>query len=81
MFDPFESIENHELIDLRDLQKVLAPKEVLEEWQVRPQKLIARYITKYLQRKGRLSLEGHGSFYVKSPRRFKLVQQESENYD
>jgi len=53
----------------------------LEEWQMRPQKLIARYITTYLQRKGRLSLEGHGFMYVKSPRRFKLVQQESENYD
>lgn len=31
--------------------------------------------------KGRLSLDGHGSVAVKSPRRFKLVQQESENYD
>ncbi|KOB71182.1 Uridine phosphorylase 1 [Operophtera brumata] len=30
---------------------------------------------------GRLSLDGHGSIAVKSPRRFKLVQQESETYD
>lgn len=59
----------------------MAPKEVLEEWQKRPQILVSRYITKYLQTKGRLSLEGHGSMAVKSPRRFKLVQQESENYD
>ncbi|XP_011162228.1 uridine phosphorylase 1 isoform X1 [Solenopsis invicta] len=69
------------LLDRLKGDQVMAPKEVLEEWQMRPQKLVARYITTYLQRKGRLSLEGHGSFYVKSPRRFKLVQQESENYD
>ncbi|KAL6427660.1 hypothetical protein ACFW04_008847 [Cataglyphis niger] len=70
------------LLDRLKGDQVLAPKEVLEEWQLRPQTLVARYITKYLQRKGRLSLEGsHGSMYVKSPRRFKLVQQESENYD
>ncbi|XP_020279854.1 uridine phosphorylase 1 isoform X3 [Pseudomyrmex gracilis] len=69
------------LLDRLKGDQVLAPKEVLEEWQMRPQQLVARYIIKYLQRKGRLSLEGHGSMYVKSPRRFKLVQQESENYD
>lgn len=69
------------LIDRFKGDQVLAPKEVLDEWQIRPQELIARYITRYLQRKGRLSLEGHGSMCVKSPRRFKLVQQESENYD
>ncbi|XP_011067008.1 PREDICTED: uridine phosphorylase 1 [Acromyrmex echinatior] len=58
------------LLDRLKGDQVLAPKEVLEEWQMRPQKLIARYITTYLQRKGRLSLEGsHGSMYVKSPRR------------
>ncbi|KPI92853.1 Uridine phosphorylase 1 [Papilio xuthus] len=61
--------------------QVLAPKEVLDEWQERPTKLVCRYIKKHLQMKGRLSLEGHGSIAVKSPRRFKLVQQESENYD
>ncbi|XP_011312955.1 uridine phosphorylase 1 isoform X1 [Fopius arisanus] len=61
--------------------QVNSPKEVLEEWQKRPQELVARYIKRYLQHKGRLSLEGHGSMCVKSPRRFKLVQQESENYD
>ncbi|CAL7933641.1 unnamed protein product [Xylocopa violacea] len=69
------------LIDRFKGDQVLAPKEVLDEWQMRPQQLVSRYITRYLQRKGRLSLEGHGSMCVKSPRRFKLVQQESENYD
>ncbi|KAJ2950015.1 hypothetical protein O0L34_g11352 [Tuta absoluta] len=61
--------------------QVLAPKEVLDEWQQRPTKLVCRYIKKYLQMKGRISLDGHGSVAVKSPRRFKLVQQESETYD
>ncbi|XP_015174382.1 PREDICTED: uridine phosphorylase 1 isoform X2 [Polistes dominula] len=49
------------LLDRLKGDQVMAPKEVLDEWQIRPQKLVARYITKYLQRKGRLSLEGHGS--------------------
>lgn len=62
--------------------QVCAPKEVLNEWQMRPQQLVSRYIKRYLQRKGRLhSTESHGSMCVKSPRRFKLVQQESENYE
>lgn len=69
------------LLDRLKGDQVMAPKEVLDEWVIRPQQLVARYITRYLQRKGRLSLEGHGSMCVKSPRRFKLVQQESENYD
>ncbi|KAL2719202.1 uridine phosphorylase 1 isoform X1 [Vespula squamosa] len=69
------------LLDRLKGDQVLAPKEVLNEWQIRPQILVARYITRYLQRKGRLSLEGHGSMCVKSPRRYKLVQQESETYD
>ncbi|KAK0168245.1 hypothetical protein PV327_002069 [Microctonus hyperodae] len=69
------------LLDRLKGDQLMAPKEVLEEWQKRPQMLVARYITRYLQTKGRLSLEGHGSMCVKSPRRFKLVQQESENYD
>jgi len=57
------------------------PKEVLDEWQQRPQKLVCRYIKKYLSKRG-LILNNHcGSVNVKSPRRFKLVQQESESYD
>ncbi|GLV42075.1 uncharacterized protein CBL_04966 [Carabus blaptoides fortunei] len=69
------------LMDRFKGDQVLAPKEVLDEWQQRPQILVCRYIKKYLQMKGRLSFEGHGSMSVKSPRRFKLVQQESETYD
>ncbi|KAF5279565.1 hypothetical protein FQR65_LT03387 [Abscondita terminalis] len=61
--------------------QVMAPKEVANEWQIRPQKLVARYIKRYLQMKGRISFEGHGSMAVKSPRRFKLVQQESETFE
>nr|CAD7197815.1 unnamed protein product [Timema douglasi] len=62
--------------------QIHAPKEVLDEWQLRPQKLISRYIKHYLSMKGRFLLDGQGgSMCVKSPRRFKLVQQESENYD
>ncbi|XP_025830741.1 uridine phosphorylase 1 [Agrilus planipennis] len=69
------------LLDRLKGDQVMAPKEVLNEWQMRPQKLVARYIKRYLQMKGRLSFEGHGSMAVKSPRRFKLVQQESETFD
>ncbi|XP_045495064.1 uridine phosphorylase 1 isoform X1 [Colias croceus] len=69
------------LLDRLKGDQVLAPKEVLDEWQQRPTKLVSRYIKRYLQMKGRLSLDGHGSIAVKSPRRFKLVQQESETYD
>lgn len=70
------------LLDRLKGDQVLAPKEVLDEWQQRPQKLVSKYIKRYLATKGRLSsLDGHGSMCVKSPRRFKLVQQESENYD
>ncbi|XP_066147459.1 uridine phosphorylase 1 isoform X2 [Euwallacea fornicatus] len=53
--------------------QVAAPKEVMNEYQQRPQTLVARYIKRYLQTKGRLtSFDGHGSIAVKSPRRFKL---------
>ncbi|KAG8221906.1 hypothetical protein J437_LFUL006725 [Ladona fulva] len=72
------------IVDRLKSDQVLASKEILEEWQLRPQKIVARYIKRYLSNKGRLSLENHGhggGFYVKSPRRMKLVQQESETYD
>nr|CAH7730795.1 unnamed protein product [Callosobruchus chinensis] len=61
--------------------RVATPKEVMNEWQLRPQILVARYIKKYLQNKGRISFDGHGSIAVKSPRRFKLVQQESQSIE
>ncbi|XP_044761506.1 uridine phosphorylase 1 isoform X2 [Coccinella septempunctata] len=69
------------LLDRLKGDQVNAPKEVMNEWQIRPQKLVAAYIKKYLQTKGRLPSSGHGPWSVKSPRRFKLVQQESEIID
>ncbi|XP_026479462.1 uridine phosphorylase 1-like [Ctenocephalides felis] len=69
------------ILDRLKSDQVLAPKEVLIEWQNRPQTLVARYIRRYLSTRGRLLSDGHGSVAVKSPRRFKLVQQESETYD
>jgi len=70
------------IIDRLKGDQIHAPKEVLDEWQMRPQKLVSRYIKRYLQMKGRISLDDYsGSSCVKSPRRFKLVQQESESYD
>ncbi|EDW80671.1 uncharacterized protein Dwil_GK11445, isoform A [Drosophila willistoni] len=61
--------------------QVNAPKEVMHEWQQRPQILVSRYIRKILAQHGQLkSLFGHqGS--IKSPRRFKLVQQESQAHE
>ncbi|XP_022919846.1 uridine phosphorylase 1-like [Onthophagus taurus] len=69
------------LLDRLKGDQVSTPKEVLNEYQLRPQKLVGKYITRYLQHKGRISFEGHGSMAVKSPRRFKLVQQESETFE
>ncbi|KAK9681246.1 Phosphorylase superfamily [Popillia japonica] len=69
------------LLDRLKGDQVSTPKEVLNEYQARPQKLVARYIKRYLQNKGRISFDGHGSMAVKSPRRFKLVQQESETFE
>ncbi|XP_063230249.1 uridine phosphorylase 1 isoform X2 [Bacillus rossius redtenbacheri] len=70
------------IVDRLHGDQIMAPKEVLDEWQCRPQALVSRYIKRYLTMKGRLTMAGPGgSVCVKSPRRFKLVQQESENYD
>nr|CAI5824699.1 unnamed protein product [Callosobruchus analis] len=69
------------LLDRLRGDQVATPKEVMNEWQLRPQILVARYIKKYLQNKGRISFDGHGSIAVKSPRRFKLVQQESQSIE
>lgn len=58
----------------------MSPKEVMEEWQQRPQILISRFIRKRLAQQGQLkSLNTCGP--IKSPRRFKLVQQESEAHE
>lgn len=52
----------------------------MNEWQKRPQILTSRLIRKYLALDGRLKpLVAHGS--IRSPRRFKLVQQESEAHE
>ncbi|KAL5283743.1 UPP1.2 family protein [Megaselia abdita] len=61
--------------------QVNSPKEVMHEWQQRPQELVSRYIKKVLAQKGTLKtfLSQQGS--IKSPRRFKLVQQESQAHD
>lgn len=69
------------IIDRLKGDQIHAPKEVLDEWQMRPQKLVCRYIKRYLQMKGKLETGSSGSMCVKSPRRYKLVQQESESYD
>lgn len=52
----------------------------MNEWQLRPQILVSRFIKKYLAKQGKLKpLLAGGS--IKSPRRFKLVQQESEAHE
>lgn len=69
------------LLDRLKGDQVSTPKEVLNEWQIRPQALVARYIKRYMQTKGRISFDGHGAEAVKSPRRYKLVQQESQTFE
>ncbi|XP_014240518.1 uridine phosphorylase 1 isoform X2 [Cimex lectularius] len=72
------------IVDRLKGDQIHVPKEVLDEWQNRPQKLVSQYIKRFLQTKGRFMDSfciSPCSPCVKSPRRFKLVQQESENYD
>jgi len=74
--------------------KVSAPKEVLNEWQMRPQKLVARFIKqdmgllpRHNQRMKDLLCHCDSSDLhivctsVKSPRKLNMVQQESVSYD
>lgn len=58
-----------------------APKEVMNEWQLRPQVLISRFIRKRLAQAGQLKPLLNAGGQIKSPRRFKLVQQESEAHE
>lgn len=68
------------LLDRLKGDQVNTPKEVMMEWQKRPQILVSRLIRKHLSLTGNLKpLVAHGS--IKSPRRFKLVQQESEAHE
>ncbi|CAG0919594.1 unnamed protein product [Notodromas monacha] len=71
--------------------QVASPKEVLEEWQTRPQKLVARYIKKQLGIGDKLlspletmtpvpSREKFNHAMV-SPRKLRLVTQESMSYE
>ncbi|XP_058985603.1 uridine phosphorylase 1-like [Musca domestica] len=61
--------------------QVNSPKEVMNEWQTRPQILVARYIRKVLAQKGQLKSLFNGQGSIKSPRRYKLVQQESQAHE
>lgn len=68
------------LLDRLKGDQVSTPKEVMNEWQQRPQILVSRLIRKHLASHGQLKpLAAHGS--IRSPRRFKLVQQESEAHE
>lgn len=78
---PLGLVAQYQRVNINDiLLQIHTPKEVLDEWQIRPQTIVSRYIKRYLQMKGRISLDEYPAC-VKSPRRFKLVQQESESYD
>ncbi|XP_059621981.1 uridine phosphorylase 1 isoform X1 [Phlebotomus argentipes] len=69
------------LLDRLKGDQVNTPKEVMNEWQIRPQILVSRFIRKHLAQQGKLKslMQQHGS--IRSPRRFKLVQQESEAHE
>lgn len=77
------------LLDRLKGDQVNTPKEVMNEWQKRPQILVSRLIRKHLAQNGQLrnvtgsdGISGEpGSSSIRSPRRFKLVQQESEAHE
>lgn len=69
------------LLDRLKGDQVMAPKEVMNEWQQRPQILVSRLIKKNLAQMGRLKSLASTPSSIKSPRRFKLVQQESEAHE
>lgn len=53
----------------------------MNEWQVRPQILVSRFIRKRLAQAGQLKPLLNAGGQIKSPRRYKLVQQESEAHE
>lgn len=68
------------LLDRLKGDQVMTPKEVMMEWQNRPQVLVSRLIRKHMSTHGKLKqlqMQNVPSG-IRSPRRFKLVQQESE---
>uniref|UniRef100_A0A182QKN0 Uridine phosphorylase n=1 Tax=Anopheles farauti TaxID=69004 RepID=A0A182QKN0_9DIPT len=69
------------LLDRLKGDQVMAPKEVMNEWQQRPQFLVSRLIKKHLAQMGHLKSLASTPSSIKSPRRFKLVQQESEAHE
>lgn len=66
------------LLDRLKGDQVMTPKEVMHEWQNRPQVLVSRLIRKHMASHGKLKLLQNTPSGIRSPRRFKLVQQESE---
>lgn len=69
------------LLDRLKGDQVMSPKEVMNEWQQRPQILVSRLIRKHLAQAGHLKTLSSIPSAIKSPRRFKLVQQESEAHE
>lgn len=69
------------LLDRLKGDQVMSPKEVMNEWQQRPQILVSRLIRKHLAQAGHLKSLMAIPSAIKSPRRFKLVQQESEAHE
>lgn len=61
--------------------QVSTPKEVQNEWINRPQKLVGKYIKRCLQLKDRYSFDSYGTETIVSPRRLRLVQQESQTFE
>ncbi|XP_052864723.1 uridine phosphorylase 1 isoform X3 [Anopheles cruzii] len=69
------------LLDRLKGDQVMAPKEVMNEWQQRPQTLVSRYIQEYVRKTKLMRSYPMLVGPIKSPRRFKLVQQESEAHE
>lgn len=67
------------LLDRLKGDQVMSPKEVMNEWQQRPQILVSRLIRKHLA--GHLKSLASTPSLIKSERRRKLVQQESEAHE
>uniref|UniRef100_A0A2M4BPI6 Uridine phosphorylase n=1 Tax=Anopheles marajoara TaxID=58244 RepID=A0A2M4BPI6_9DIPT len=69
------------LLDRLKGDQVMAPKEVMMEWQKRPQTLVARFIKNDLARLGQLQTLAAAPSAIKSPRCFQFVQQESQAHE